>query len=620
MPGISLKCDFSKKIRRTGNDANKSFFDASKSIIHNNYYKEEILLNEYPYLIVCTRYPEYPIEILNNSDYWICIEGKIYNKQISVLHDELYKLIKHIFDSRNKNQSDKKIIADWLADTDGDFVIYGLNKNTMDFVILNDFLGRLPFYYTKSSYEMIGSREIQMISYIQDNTSNIPKFDQMGVAQFLLFSHTVGKRTLLNEVSRLEPASILMICSNSSQVELQNIYSFNFGDREHANKDIKKNAHELARLFKQACETRVNQNSKNILSLSGGFDSRAVGAVINDNETGLYAVTSPEPNWKPVVGGVSETEVAKKLSEIWNIQCDTYDIMTPKANNMIALLKMKSGLIYLAHSFLPRFLEEIKMKNPSSPINFFTGHGGDVSFANLSFDIPNLDSCVGGIIRVKGRLPLRIVTSLTGIQVSELWKEIRSVLESYPEESASAKLVHFLFFENNAKFSFEIEDVNRFYFWSVAPFYSVHFFRYIFNCSDKDKEKLVLYREFLNLLSPAVASVVNSNWGCSILSKKFKLLQYILYLSFKYPKIRKYIKRVYDKRAYNYNENSKIISCIRDQIKNCKAISKFLSIDLTQSILNECSQYSHEGIDNLLTITSMIEKSQCKTSSIYKYF
>lgn len=620
MPGISLKCDFSKKIRGTGNEDDKTFLDASKSIIHNNHYKEEILLNEDPYLIVCTRYPEYPIEILDNSEYWICVEGKIYNKQTSVLHSELYKLIKHIFDRQNKNESDKKIIADWLADTDGDFVIYGLNKNTMDFVILNDFLGRLPFYYCKSTHEMIGSREIQMISYVQDNASKDPKFDPMGVAQFLLFSHTLGKRTLLNEVSRLEPASILMISSSSSKVDMQNMYAFNFEDREHANKKIRKNARELARLFNQACETRVDQNAKNIISLSGGFDSRAVGACINKGKTRLYAVTSPEPNWKPVVGGSSETEVAKQLSEIWNIDCDTYDIMTPKADNMITLLKMKNGLTYLAHSFLPRFLEEIKRNNPSSPINFFTGHGGDVSFTNLSFDIPNIDSCVGGIIGVKGRLPLRLVAALTNIQVAEIRKEIRNILESYPEESPSAKLVHFLFFENNAKFSFEIEDVNRFYFWSVAPFYSVPFFRYIFNCSDKDKEKLALYREFLDSISPAAASVINSNWGCSILSKKFKLLQYILYLSFKYPKIRKYIKRVYDKRSYNYDENSRVIRCIRDQINNCKEISKFLSFDVTQSILDECNAYSHEGIDNLLTITSLIEQSQCKNSTIYKYY
>ena len=238
MPGISIKCDFSKKIRGTGNDANRIFLDASKSIIHNNYYKEEILLDEDPYLVVCTRYPDYPIEILDNNEYWICVEGKIYNKQTSVLHSELYDLMNHVFEYQNKNESDKKIIADWLAGSDGDFVIYGLNKSTMDFVILNDFLGRLPFYYCKNMTEMIASREIQLISYIQGNTSKGALFDSMGVAQFLLFSHTLGKRTLLNEVCRLEPASVLTISSSTSQVKTQNINAFNFEDREHANKEL----------------------------------------------------------------------------------------------------------------------------------------------------------------------------------------------------------------------------------------------------------------------------------------------------------------------------------------------------------------------------------------------
>ena len=376
----------------------------------------------------------------------------------------------------------------------------------------------------------------------------------------------------------------------------------------------------LVRLFFEACKNRVDQNAENLISLSGGLDSRAIAAVLWENKIKCFAVTSPEPNWKPVSGNSSETEIAEKLANKFDIECQKYDIMRPKASDISMLLKSKNGLVYLAHSFLPRFLGQIQQNHKSGPINFFTGHGGDVSFTNLSFDIKDVDRCVKGIIRVKGRYSVETVAALTNLGEAEIMHEIRDLLYSYPEQSASSKLVHFLFFENNVKFSFEIEDVNRFYFWSVAPFYSVPFFNYIFNCPDKSKEKLNLYREFLIKVSPVAAAIPNSNWGCSIMSKRFKVLGSTLYLLFKYPKLRKFIKKVYDKRAYSYNANSKIIQCIREQVKSCNEITKFLSLDRTEKVLNNSTQYSHEAIDNLFTITSLIGENMCNENLIEKYF
>jgi asparagine synthase (glutamine-hydrolysing) len=268
---------------------------------------------------------------------------------------------------------------------------------------------------------------------------------------------------------------------------------------------------------------------------------------------------------------------------------------------------------------LPRFLEELKDKYGSS-INFFTGHGGDVSFSDLYFNVTNVETWVKSILYGRSQLPLHIVAALTRIKETEIMDELKNILSSYPEEDVSLKNAHFLFFEDNAHFSFEIEDVNRIYFWTVTPFYSVPFFKYIFNCPDKNKEKQALYREFLFSISPSVAAINYSDWGCSILSMKFKILQYILYLSFRYPRLRRFLKKKYDKRAYNYNYDSKIIQCIREQARDCDKIENYLSSDIIDKILNDCTHYKHEGIDNLLTITSLIEGSLCNRSTISKYY
>jgi asparagine synthase (glutamine-hydrolysing) len=620
MPGISLKCDFNK-VQEMDDSGDQLFLKASKSILHNKYYKEEILFKEHPYLILSTKYPEYPVKILDNNNFWVCIEGKIYGKRESVLDNELNEVTSYIFSNVLTIGKNKKFIKDWLLESDGDFVLYALNKKNKDFFVMNDVLGRLPlYYYVKDRAELIASREIQFISYLIHNThQNGNKFDMMGIAQFLLFSHTMGRRTLLNNVSRLEPASVLIVRDHNSKIETHNLHVFNFENKLYANESVKQNVQGLVPLFLEACKNRADQNATNLISLSGGLDSRAIAASLHKNNIHFYAVTSPEPNWAPVVGNSSETEIAEKLASVLGIELEKYDIMVPKSENLLALLRNKSGLVYLAHGFLPRFLEQLKDKYGSS-INFFTGHGGDVSFANLDFDVPNIEIGAWRILNVKGHLPLRIVAALTKMSATEIMNELKNILSSYPEEDLSLKSAHFYFFEDNANFSFEIEDVNRIYFWTVAPFYSIPFFKYIFNCSDKNKEKLALYRKFLFSISPTVTAINTSDWGCSILSLKFKIFQYILSLSFKHRRLRRFLKKNYDKRAYNYNDGSNIIQCIREQARNCNKIANFLSSDVLDKILDDCSHYKHEGIDNLLTITSLLEESLCNRSSINKYY
>ena len=110
-----------------------------------------------------------------------------------------------IFSHRSTSKDDKKIISDWLIKTDGEFVIYALNKKSKDFVILNDVLGRLPIYYfCKEGNELLSIKR-NCNSYhtsfrkVMITMITMTRFDRMGIAQFLLFSHTLGKRTLLSE-------------------------------------------------------------------------------------------------------------------------------------------------------------------------------------------------------------------------------------------------------------------------------------------------------------------------------------------------------------------------------------------------------------------------------------
>ena len=54
----------------------------------------------------------------------------------------------------------------WLARTDGEFIIYALNKKDKEFVVINDILGRLPLYYYYDDAKVIISRELSLVTHL----------------------------------------------------------------------------------------------------------------------------------------------------------------------------------------------------------------------------------------------------------------------------------------------------------------------------------------------------------------------------------------------------------------------------------------------------------------------
>jgi asparagine synthase (glutamine-hydrolysing) len=621
MPGISFTCDLRRPNKETNSNRDDQFLKALDSAIHHNSYTREVLLKDDIYFVGSTRYSEYPVRVFQTDALWVCIEGKIYGKQNCTIDKEVEDILNHVFLYRSDKE--KKDIIDWLLRADGDFIIFALNKKTKDFAIMNDVLGRLPlyFYYVEEK-EIILSRELQFISYLtQNKASDAERFDRMGIAQFLLFRQPVGRRTLLSNISRIEPGTLVRIYNKNPEVRMEKIYSFNFDRQEYASDTIEKNAETLVSLFSKACKNRANYGNKNIISLSGGSDSRAVAACFHLNKIPSYAASRIDLSWTPSLGKSSEADIAKKVANLFKIEWKNFDFIKPAARDLAMLLNIKHGLSYLAFSFLLPFLDELKREHGASALTIFTGHGGDIILADLTpkKKITSMDDLISRIIRGRGFFSLSEVAALSEVKETEIVDELKHLLASYPENDLNQKYVHYLFYEIDFKFGFESEDINRFYLWSASPFYAISFFHYAINCASRNKSQQKLYREFLRILSPAAAAISNSNWGCSILSKRYKFLQFILSLTFRYRKLRRIIKSIKNNHK-SYTRDSRVIRCIHYQINNCHAISNYLSRSRIEGILNNPNEYSRVGIDNLFTITSLIEKRSCDNDSIEKYY
>lgn len=635
MPGITLWYDGSSSSSSNIKYEYDRFLKALESSSYNENYKQEILLKEQHYLLASSRYSEYPIKIFEDiSDFWICIEGRIYCKDDSVLKDELENLLNYVFttytfdatednSSQTKAQENNEKLVNWLLKTDGEFILYALNKKTKDFAIMNDALGRLPFYYHNNVHlGLIISRELQFTSqFIQ--SANDGKFDRMAIAQYLLFGYPLGKRTLLANVSRVQPGSLLRICDNNKQFNIDTLHSFNFDSRKNAGHDIKKDAATLVSLFSEACKCRANVNenkNKNLVSLSGGLDSRCVIAAFNNNNIPCSAVTRVAPGWKPLLGRKSEVQVAKQLANMLGIEWENYDFIEPKAKDLLNLLTIKQGSIYLGYGSIMPFLEQLKLTHSGFDVTLFTGAGRETVISSYinSKKFKNLDHMVSHVIKGRGNFPLSDIAAITQIKEHELIDEIKNTLSTYPEKNLNRKYLHFLTHETAFKSIFEIEDKDRYYFWSVSPFYSILFFDYAVSCDSISKPNQALYREILFQLSPLAASIEKADYGAAISSYKYKFVRFILTFTYKHPFIKKMLSKI-TKKKRSYKEDSNVVRCFQDQIQNCRYIDIYLSLTELRHIINNSDKYSRRAIDLLFTVTSLIENTYGK-DSISKFY
>lgn len=606
MPGLSFICDLKSDLK----EKESIILESLDSMIHFNQYKKKILLSEKSYFLGATTYDEYPITSFENDEYLIYLEGKLYGKDFSLTNMHLNRLAEHIFQSHIKSEEQ---IAEWLLTTDGDFIIFILNKKTKEIGIINDALGLLPLYYYKTEKKLLVSRELR---FIRNLISSI-KFDRMAIAQYLLFCHTLGKRTLLENVYRLEAGTLVKINFINFKIEICNVHRFNFEKKKYSERTIEENASGLVAKFNNACKNRANSFNgyENVLSLSGGLDSRAVGACLQKNNIRFCGATFLDFEKKSAI----DAGIAEQLAKTFKIEWKLFKLAPPKGSDYLKLLRIKYGMNYLAMSYILPFFEKIKVAY-GSRIIYYTGDLGLPTMRNNcpSKKLKNLDELVDYILHKNTSFALYDVANIVGLDKDEIIEELKELLLSYPENSLSQKHVHFKIFERAFNWGLEGVDRNRYYFWSATPLLSTQVFHYSMNCPDEQKAPHKIYKRFLLKLSPRAASITNADDNLPITSKRFLIKNFILSAySNKFPLgFKKLVKKYLLKNVSSFENNSNFVNCLREQLSNCRTIPEYLSPLVIKKIIKDISKNQFEI---LFTITSSIEEIECNRSTIEKY-
>jgi asparagine synthase (glutamine-hydrolysing) len=614
---MSLVCDLAG-----GLVASESIISRSlDSMRHTERYERRTLLNDGFCFLGCTKYDEYPTAVLETEDRYIYLEGRLYGKNSAQALTALSDLAERVF---RPHSHATETVADWVHATDGDFIVVLRHKRSNEVAIVGDLLGRLPLYYCETGSKIIVARELRFITDFASGR----RFDRMAIAHYLLFGHTLGRRTLLEHVNRLPPAGLIRISLERKTIDVQQLHDWNLDEKKHGLRSLGENTSQLAKLYSEACSGRSDSTKTNIVSLSGGLDSRSVAA-------GLYARRVPFSTATFLdFGGRAEADarIAERVAHVLGAEWRLFRLSPPKGRDLARLLKTKGGLNSLEMAFILPFFDKI-LESYGSRVTYFTGDGGgNVKPGKIpSVKLQGSDDLIN--LMVSG-LPERVFTldetsALTRISRDDILAEIKAHVSSYPETDWNRKYAHFRSIERGVNLRSEGEDRNRFFFWSVTPLYSNQFFEYVINCPDEQKARHVLYRHFLLKMCPRAASVTDATGALAAARRAripgFMVLSRLLYSNrlgmpgrMLLARRRSRVKRSAE-RAPRVDANATLVDCLAAQVQTCDSVSAYLSGSALQQILDDHRQRSREALARLLTITSAIEAVESGVSTIEKY-
>ena len=94
--------------------------------------------------LVISYHAGYLIQVWEDEKVIVVFEGMIYNQSEEYIHS--FCLYIHTLFYQNTEQGKKKL-GDFIDTADGDYIISIYNKITGDFLVFNDYLGRLPVFF-----------------------------------------------------------------------------------------------------------------------------------------------------------------------------------------------------------------------------------------------------------------------------------------------------------------------------------------------------------------------------------------------------------------------------------------------------------------------------------------
>ncbi|UWG50171.1 Asparagine synthase (glutamine-hydrolyzing) [Halalkaliarchaeum sp. AArc-CO] len=576
-----------------------SFYETLGALQHAPDYEQEVIVDRTDVKIGVSGYASYPIRTVEDDEYFVCFEGKQYATDLS--RSDLLTVGENVIRNR------REWISDWIGSSDGDFVVYALEKDSGTVGIVNDVFGRLPLYVSERDGQIIITRENKFLRECIDGID----IDRLGIAQSLLFGFPLGTRTLWKGVDKIDGGSLLRYLPESG-LQRERLHWFDFGKTLAEKRSVEENARLLAKSFQQSCRHRANSATSTVVSLSGGHDSRSVAAGYHSSGSSFSAATFAPASTDDRSGTTADVEIARKTANALGVDWHRFVLSSPVSEDFRLLLSMKGGMNPFTNAETLDFFRRLRAEF-GSDITYVTGDGGDKAIPDLSppQEIESFEELVSYLFRAESIVfPLKRVITLTGVSEAELRDSVIARFQSYPESNPSDMFVGFKIRERGFNWLNEGEDRNRSYFWSTSPFYSLPFFRKAMAIPAEQKQHNRLYRAFLRQLWPEATLLKDANFHVSMASPLYPGVQRSLSFLAAHPRIEDIVTSIYRRELLdNYDEN--VARLLLTQVRECEEMGNIFMEGEIARIGADRSSCNSQQAFNLLTMTSAVAEILC---------
>lgn len=513
MPGLTLS--LASGAAEEGFAHQNQILAAQAAMLHGERYQATALHCGPALFVGHVGYPEYPVITVEAPDALIVLEGRVYNLEAAEVAARLREIARYVFADAAKGSD---LIRRWMLEAEGEYVVAMARPDRSEILVFNDPFGRLPLYEFHNETLMLLSRECKFIQRLKPEA----EFDRIGWAEFLWLGYPLGQRTLFKDVRHLEGGTLLHAVTSGGRVrtEISSLHTFNFDEVDPPGRPIQSYAVELADLLRTASRNiaRHPEVSKNVISLSGGKDSRAVAFALAREGIPAVAVTCLDERGK----ADREVPVAQELAAALKLKWHLLRTPRPSRGEMDRLARMKDGLNAVDMAYMLSFLEQIVSRWGARAV-YLTGDGGDKVFPDRRYrkNIRTLEALTDAIICDQVRMPAAQAEAIMRLPQGTLDAELRRILAQYPEQVMDRRQVHYGFSERVHKWICEGEDRARFFLWQTTPFFSLSFFRAVMRVPDDLKRHNQLYRKVFSALCPQCDTIPDSNFGLPLSSPRY---------------------------------------------------------------------------------------------------
>lgn len=520
MPGLLTKINLSS-------DSNEPPVKSTRHSEQFSHLREDILFetcHAYSHLLTHT---EYTKKVWSIAGFKVLVLGEIYNRKVDDVYYDIQSIIS-LYTQSNWILFEKEISA-FINLADGDFVIQ-IYKDPKNFIIFNDYLGRLPLYYRITNNQLIIGSEIKSL-FIPNEVVFV---NRVALSEFLLYEYNIDHSTLYDGFLKFGGGALLATVDGSLDSIALKLDKLEFkGCDSRFNSRLisllKEIAHERADKYRQHADVRSD--------ISGGLDSRTVAYLLKkftNIEYQTFQYTQDESAVaQNVLSTISDGKDVKFHRYVHNYINDN--------TNYADCVWLNDGLVNYQSNTICHYDLLATFEKSNKPYVRFTGLGISDFIRKYPHPLtPVLDLALNRTYKYGVHRNIDDVMELTGATVEELQIKLQRYLEkhSYKDVSYDESL-RFLYLDFQKNYVIlSSEDRERIFCWTVPIMYSNKLVKYVFNHFKPSSASYFSFIRLLNSLDNRLVKIPlfgrKISFTNPVFAAMYDILNYIRHLNSKY--------------------------------------------------------------------------------------